>query len=152
MSYWVHLEDRTATPWCSYGKEPSDALEREYGVCPEPCYPAVQVEQHSEGGTYRVGGTDEAELNVTYNYGGRFREAWEAVGGQFGGIGDGTLGKMIGEKRAADVLPFLKAAVERLGTQPDADYWQPTEGNAGRALAILASWAEQHPDAVFRVS
>lgn len=42
MSYWVKLLDKK-------GK-----------VC--------QVERHSEGGTYVMGGTTDAELNITYNY------------------------------------------------------------------------------------
>jgi hypothetical protein len=112
----------------------------------------VTVDHHEgDGGTYVVGGTDEAELNVTYNYARCFRIAWEHAGASFDGRGDGTLGEMIGEKRAADVLPALKSAVAFLGTDTFTDYWAPTLGNAGHALSILAGWAEQHPDAVFEV-
>lgn len=48
MSYWVYLEN-------------SDG--------------PVEVESHSDGGTYALGGTTDAELNVTYNYGWLFRAA-----------------------------------------------------------------------------
>ena len=57
-----------------------------------------------------------------------------------------------GFSRAADAIPLLENAVARLGTLRDEDYWQPTDGNAGAALAVLLGWARLHPDAVFHVS
>lgn len=152
MSYWVHLEDRTAEPWCSFGK---DNWTPEYTgdeQCTSPCYPAFAVERHAEGGTYVMGGTDEAELNVTYNYGRHFHEAWEKAGGTFDGDGDGSLGSMLGEKRAGDTIELLARAVEILGTARGPDYWEATPGNAGVALEQLLGWARQHPDGIWRVS
>jgi hypothetical protein len=101
----------------------------------------VAVANHSEGGTYAIGGIERAELNVTYNYGVCFHLA---------GI-DGFRETLDGQK-AADVTPALQSAVEKLGTQQYKDYWAPTPGNAGHALNILLQWAEQYPDAVFKVS
>jgi hypothetical protein len=49
MSWWVYLEDDGET---------------------------VSVARHAEGGTYAIGGIKRAELNVTYNYGQHFRDAW----------------------------------------------------------------------------
>ncbi len=34
----------------------------------------AQIPSHEEGGTYALGGSTNASLNVTYNYGGFYRE------------------------------------------------------------------------------
>jgi hypothetical protein len=94
----------------------------------------VPVERHEEGGTYAIGGIGTAELNVTYNYA-RFFD-FRALDG----------------KRAADTVEHIGMAVQTLGVDRDPDYWKPTPGNAGHALAILLRWAEQHPDAVWEVN
>lgn len=93
----------------------------------------VQVERHAEGGTFALGGTNDACINITYNYAKhyRFREL------------DGL--------EARDTISGLGEAVKRLGTKRDDDYWEPTPGNAGYAASILLSWAIEHPDAVWRV-
>ncbi len=108
MSWWVYLCDKDSR--------------------------AMTVDLHQDGGSYVLGGTDEAELNVTYNYGKHFAFRDELHG-----------------KVAKDTIPILKAAVQRLGTVRDPDYWEPTPGNAGYACAILLRWAVQHPDAVWEV-
>ena len=102
----------------------------------------VQVENHAEGGTYCVGGTNEADLNVTYNYGGRFSECGLEVH-----TGRGNFHR----QKAKDVTALLESAVQKLGTECHPDYWEPTPGNAGRALSILLEWAKQHPEATFEV-
>ena len=127
MSYWVYLN-------CA--------------CCDRP----MNVARHAEGGTYAVGGTQEAEIKVTYNYQPEFRRVWEEVGGTLDGEGDGTLGAMLGGKVASTVAEMLDRGVASLGTIRDEDYWKPTPGNAGYALSILAAWAKEHPTAVFRVS
>jgi hypothetical protein len=120
MSWWVYLEDDGET---------------------------VSVARHAEGGTYAIGGIKRAELNVTYNYGQHFRDAWpEPV------VGSGALDQMLHGKRAGDTLPLLAQAVETLGTVPAEDYWMAHPGNAGAALATLRDWAREHPDATWSVS
>jgi hypothetical protein len=99
----------------------------------EACGSTVKVESHSEGGTYCVGGTDRADLNVTYNYGGHFPF------------------KSLHEKMAKETIDMLEEAVERLGIERDQDYWAKTPGNAGYACSILLGWAKQHPEAIWRV-
>ena len=116
MSYWVYLE------------HPID-------------HGPLNVDQHSEGGTYVLGGTIDAELNVTYNYSVHIRSAMHPDGLRF-----------LHERQAAEAIPFLERAVASLGTERDPDYWAPTAGNAGYALNILLTWARKHPDGVFRVS
>lgn len=151
MGWTVYLQDTTARPWCSYGTPPEQFVPTYPGdeVCPEPCYPSVSVDRHTEGGTYVVGGTTEAELAVTYNYGGSIRRAWPEDPNP--GESD-ILGRLLNGVRAADAVPLLELLVERLGTKRARDYWASTDGNAGHALSILLWWAKQHPNAVFKVS
>jgi hypothetical protein len=121
MSWWVYLEDEDGQP--------------------------QRVKRHAEGGTYAVGGTDCAELNVTYNYGARFREALPELA-----EGPNVLARMLDGKRASETLPMLERAVAVLGVKRSQDYWESSPGNAGTALAVLRDWASEHPDAVWSVS
>lgn len=114
MSWWIYLENDDEIP--------------------------VDVDLQAEGGTYAIGGTTKAELNVTYNYSAHFRKY----------LPDGI--DFINGKKAREVISSLAEAVLKLGTKQDADYWKPTEGNAGYALSILLVWAIYNPDATFRVS
>lgn len=114
MSHWVYLNDKNGP---------------------------VQVDRHSEGGTYVYGGIAQAELNITYNYA---KDMWRT-------LGEGGVASLHG-KRAGDVIEILAAAVETLGTEQDQDYWAATPGNAGYALSILLGWARRYPEAVFEVS
>lgn len=100
----------------------------------------VKVESHVEGGTYCLGGSDRADLNVTYNYSQFFSRCF----GQKG------LGRLHGRK-AKSVTRLLEEAVRKLGTKRDDNYWKRTSGNAGYALSILLRWARQHPEAKFCV-
>lgn len=86
------------------------------------------VDAHQEGGTYVMGGTPEAELNVTYNYSKIF-----------------SINEHLNGKIAEETLPLLAQKVAEYGTERDDDYWKPTEGNVGYMLNILHGWAEQHP-------
>ena len=144
MSWWIYLVDDTKEPWCGYGKPASEFVpDFESDVqCSSPCYPVVSVKNHSEGGTYVMDGSAEADLNVTYNYGGEFRKAWDGVG----------IEEALDGKRASDVIYALRHGVKVLGTERSEDYWETTPGNAGHALSILLGWAEQHPEARFKVS
>lgn len=100
----------------------------------------VEVDRHEEGGTYAVGGTTVAELNLTYNYSPNFHAA---LGFPFRML-DGTL--------AENTIPNLEAAVQKLGTERADDYWKATDGNAGFALNILLGWAKANPNARWRIS
>lgn len=135
MSFDVYLEDHDGTPWCSYGKDLPDA-------CPVPCYRLVEVERFTDGGTYPIGGTTEAELNVTYNYSEWFYKYLDGESGL----------RWLDGKTGAEAYPRLVFAVDQLGTKRSAYYWAATPGNAGAALDRLAKWAKQYPKAIFRVS
>ena len=92
------------------------------------------VQKHSEGGTYVIGGTDEADMSVTWNYLGL---TYEAMGIEF---------KSMRNLTGAQSIPLLEKGVAALGTERSDDYWAATPGNAGAMLAVLLSWAKQHPN------
>lgn len=99
----------------------------------------VLVTRHEEGGTYVLGGSKDAELNITYNYAGfyyKYLDREEGLRWLYGKTGEET-------------APRLAAAIAHLGTETSDDYWDSTPGNAGRALHILFKWAVEHPDAVW---
>ena len=93
---------------------------------------------HMRGGTYAMGGTVRAHLNVTYNYGGIFRRV----------LGDEGIRTIYG-KSGAESIPLLEGAAAQLGDDVDPDYWKATDGNAKRALVQLAALAKMRPDAVW---
>ncbi len=95
----------------------------------------AKVKRFQEGGTYQMGGSDVAELNVTYNYSEIF-----------------SIKKELDGKSGAGTLSLLKSKVAELGTNRYKDYWAPTHGNVGYMLEILRRWAEQYPDYTWRVS
>lgn len=100
--------------------------------------PAV-VARHAEGGTYAVGGIMAAELTITYNYSRYYKDQLDAEQGirwLYGKTGGATISR-------------LEDAVAFLGTTQDTDYWKITAGNAGYALSILLTWANEHPNAVW---
>ena len=98
----------------------------------------VESPHHIRGGTYAVGGTSEAWLNITWNYSKFYYRV-------FGEKGIRTIYGMTG----AESIPVLKAAMNKLGDDVDPDYWEPTEGNAKRALAGLLALAQLRPDGIW---
>lgn len=92
------------------------------------------------GGTYAMGGTSEAWLNITYNYSRFFYAA-------MGEKGIRTIYGMTG----AESLPILKSAAEQLdlGDKKPHDYWKATPANARAALLGLIAFAEMRPDGIW---
>lgn len=97
----------------------------------------VKVASHNGGGTYALGGTTAAELNITYNYGEHYRNWINKTWGIW----------WLHHKTAKDTIKQLEIAVHNLGTKRSLNYWDDTPGNAGYALSILLSWAKKHPRA-----
>lgn len=91
------------------------------------------------GGTYALGGTDSASLNVTYNYAPHYYRT-------LGEKGIRTIYGMSG----AESIPLLKAAAAQLGDDISDNYWESTEGNAKRPLLQLAALAAMRPDGVWQ--
>lgn len=89
------------------------------------------------GGTYCVGGTTEAWINITYNYGPHLHR-----------VLDGGIRGLYG-KTGAESIPLLKSAIAQLGDDVDPDYWKSTEGNTKAALTKVLALAQMRPDGVW---
>jgi hypothetical protein len=92
---------------------------------------------YMRGGTYVLGGTTTAELNVTYNY-----------AKHYGVLGEKGIREIYG-KTGAESISMLQNAINVLGDDVNDDYWEPTEGNAKRALVQLLVLAQMRPDGVW---
>lgn len=99
----------------------------------------VEVPNHQEGGTIAIGGSNLAEVSLTYNYSNLFRQHLDAEKGL----------RWLYGKTGEETAERLAAAVAALGTEKADDYWAATPGNAGHALSILLEWAKAHPSAVW---
>lgn len=90
------------------------------------------------GGTYAVGGTTRAEIDITYNYAPTF----------YALLGDRSIRSIYG-MTGADSLPVLKAAADKLSGERGGDYWASTDGNVKAALLDLVRLAEMFPAGVW---
>ena len=99
----------------------------------------AKVENHSEGGTFAIGGREEAAISVTYNYSPFYRKHLDKEKGL----------RWLYVKTGAATVERLEKAIEALGVETSDNYWEPTPGNAGHALSVLLRWAKEHPDAVW---
>lgn len=102
------------------------------------------------GGTYAVGGTTEAWLNITYNYSEYYYES-------FGEKGIRTIYGMTG----ADSIPIIQEAIFVIsaknkdengwkdGEGDTDDYWETTAANAIGPLYQLIAMAKLRPDGVW---
>lgn len=105
------------------------------------------------GGTYAIGGTKEAWINVTYNYSRWYQKA-------FGEKNIRTIYGMSG----AQSIPVLEKAIRALEEDPDdmtpegiaeyaahdaGGYWTPTKANAIKPLYQLLALAQMRPDGVW---
>ena len=93
---------------------------------------------HMRGGTYVLGGTNAATLNVTYNYSPHYYRL----------MGENGIRAIYGLS-GAESIPILTKAIEALSDEMDEDYWKPTEGNAKAALLQLRAMAQMRPDGVW---
>lgn len=94
--------------------------------------------QEVRGGTYQLGGTNQAWVNITYNYGQIFRDI-------FGEKGIRTIYGLTGRES----IPLLEQAIDRLNDDISNDYWEATEGNAKQSLKYLLIFAQLRPDGVW---
>lgn len=91
------------------------------------------------GGTFAVNGTTRLYLNVTYNYAPHFHRTMDKE------KGIRVLYGLTGEQS----IPILLSAIGQLGDEVSEDYWEPTEGNAKRALCQLLALSKMRPDGVW---
>ena len=90
------------------------------------------------GGTYAIGGTRDAWLNVTYNYANHYYRT----------MGDKGIRAIYG-MTGAESIPVLEDAISKLGDDVSSDYWEDTEGNAKKALCQLLALAKMRPDGIW---
>ena len=113
-------------------------------ICPATGEILELDEPHQmKGGTYSVGGTQQAKLNVTYNYAEHFYRVFLDI--QFSKLGIRSIYGLTG----AESIPVLQMAIAKLKDDADLDYWKPTEGNAKKALIQLLALAKMRPDGVW---
>ena len=93
-----------------------------------------------KGGTYAVGGTNEASLNVTYNYAPIFYKLFHEKGIH-------TLYGMSG----SESISLISTAILKLSDDVSKDYWECTEGNVKKVLYQLLSFAKMRPDGIWSV-
>ena len=92
------------------------------------------------GGTYAVGGDNDARINITNNYSKFFQLV----------LGKEGIRSLYG-KTAAEIIILVEPAIKVLGTDRDLNYWAITQGNAGAALSDLQKLARLvPPSAVLR--
>ena len=97
------------------------------------------------GGTYKMGGSTELSLNMTYNYSEILHKVIQpkSTPSEYK-AGIRSLYRMT----ALEATPILEAAISTLKDDVVDDYWQPTEGNVKRALNNLLTMCKMRPDAI----
>lgn len=116
----------------------------------------LDAPHHMRGGTYAVGGTTDAELNVTYNYSKWYYKVFPFKEGIRGLDGVSAADSISVLKQAIQELTDLKEELTeeeiRECKQQGADgYWLPTRENAIRPLYQLLALAKMRPDAIWEV-
>ena len=112
------------------------------------------------GGTYALGGTSEAWLNITYNY-----AQWYYKDGVFPNNGDHKSGiRAIYGLSGAESIQVLQHAISALEEMTEdlsaeeikeyeqhgsGGYWLPTRENAIKPLYQLLAMAKMRPDGVW---
>ena len=111
-----------------------------------------------KGGTYAIGGTKEAALNVTYNYSrwyqmdGVFpKREWGGIRSIYGMTGAESIAVLKQaiatlENSDTELTAEERAGYERLGA---TGYWLPTKANAIRPLYGLLAFAQMRPDGIW---
>lgn len=106
----------------------------------EPDGDVCQLEKHGiTGGTSQMGGTNDAWLNVTYNYAKHFYKHVDSEKGI----------RWLYGKTGKETIARLNLAIDELGQDESDDYWEATEGNARKALLGLRAFAVARPDGVW---
>jgi hypothetical protein len=94
--------------------------------------PVILGQKHElSGGICALGGTDEAWLNITYNYSSHYYK-----------IMPNGIYSLQG-KSLEQIITILETAINKLSPETETDnYWDGTEGNARLALVNLLALAK----------
>lgn len=120
----------------------------------------LEFTHQMSGGTRAIGGTEEAWLNVTYNYSRWYyrEDVFPPVNGKLKGI------RTIYGLSGAESIPVLERAITGLSSCTDElsenerrdleskkvkGYWLPTRENAIKPLYQLLAMAKLRPDGVW---
>lgn len=94
-------------------------------------YVCLKSKHYIKGGTFAIGGTDMAWLNITYNYSDFYYRLWPISG----------IRTLYGIP-LRNAVEMLKAGISKLRGRPCENYWEPTSGNAKAALKSLLAICE----------
>lgn len=97
------------------------------------------------GGIYKMGGSKELTLNITYNY----SEILHRVIQPENTPSEYKTGiRSLYGMTALEAIPILETAISSFKNDVDEDYWKATEGNVKRALNNLLTMCKMRPDAI----
>lgn len=116
------------------------------------CFESVH---YMRGANYVIGGSDQAELSITYNYGRWYRKDYafgkngiRSINGLSGAESISVLKNAIaGLEESKEELP--EEEVNQCLEQGVSGYWMPTRENAIRPLYQLLAMAQMRPDGVW---
>jgi hypothetical protein len=94
---------------------------------------------HFRGGTYQVGGSNQAHISISYNYAKFFVSV----------LGENGIRTLYGMS-SKESIPLLTQCIDRLVGGPSGNYWEPSEGNARQALILLRELAMVYPDGIWQ--
>ena len=97
------------------------------------------------GGTYKLGGSTELSLNMTYNYS---KFLHQVIQSESTPSEDKSGIRSLYGMTALEAIPILETAISNLKDDVDPDYWKPTEGNTKKALNNLLTMCKMRPDAI----
>ena len=97
------------------------------------------------GGTYKMGGSTELSLNMTYNYS---EILHKVIKPKFTPSENKSGIRSLYGMTALEATPILEAAISTLKNDVVDNYWQPTEGNVKQALNNLLTMCKMRPDAI----
>lgn len=120
----------------------------------------LDFQHQMHGGNYAVYGTNEAWLNITYNY-----SRWYYKDGVFPENGENKGIRSIYGMSGLESIPILENAIEKLENLPEelskkeiweckshnvTGYWLLTRSNAIKPLYQLLTLAKARPDGIWR--
>lgn len=106
---------------------------------------SIQLEEKHDikGGTYAMGGTNQAWVNITYNYCDHFRKIFKPRNNIYGI-------RSIYGLSGKESISILENAMSELKDDVSDNYWESTEGNAKESLRSLLTLAKLAPQGIWK--
>ncbi len=83
---------------------------------------------HLKGGTYPANGTNQLSFNITYNYSPNYAKHDFSIND-------------LNNKTIKETLATIRKVKNKLKGKPSDNYWEPSDGNAKKALQDLITMA-----------